>query len=927
MVRSCVQGKRGALDLQLAKMLASIQRGSLRAIMQESVQMASRSFVYRVVILAILTLLSAGFFLLLADEEKLRVPGEQSVNKVYTIEIDPLRGPRVYSVFEIEPRYSGDRFGHDDPPLQTDPSPLAEPTLSSKIDPRLLRLVETSSPDLRVEVHISFPDTETLPRLPSRLPSLDPRESATSSRNQAILRERKIIIEQIRALRQAHQAPIIDRLTKYGLIVKNQHVLVNVLFGELPLSGVLQVAADPDVRFIGLNIGEELPFNNSNPENDVSVARSQIRSDGYSVKAPPVSRVAVIDSGVRDSHILLSNPSHLDEPRDCVNGGPTCEFVAGADYDPSDCLSGHGTSTVAIITGNNNLGDNFRGVGANLVQSLKMAIPGPKRLFLFPPTRCVSDPESVLKAFHAACELGSDIIVAELQEKDLDGMIEEAADKAYDAPCGAVVIAAAGNFPGTETVKSPGRAHKVLAVGAYDVQTFALEPNSSRGPTTDGRVKPDLLAPTNTETARNMSDTALGVFTGTSGATPYVGAAAALVRDWLVMASSGFTDSFVKGHVYAWLIASGNQFFFNNDRGVGPLKLLSDGFVTLSELSVGNKQTLAVPFRTFPGDRRIDAAIWWPEDAGHHNRVSIRLKDPFGKQRVASSHPTGVFQRVRLNTLLLGSPLPSGLWTLEVSGDNVTTDSQFVYTVIHVAPSSLYVHDALGNLGTVHPPTGHVETIGPMGVVMTDIAFDGSGRLYGVSLLGFFSIDPLTATRTLIGLHGIPSPNALVVASDGTLYAAGETSGFLFTIDPATGAGTVVGNTGFLSAGDLGFNGGQLFMSSTTDQLIEIDLSDSAKGTAVGPFGFTDVFGLATAADGQLYGLTGTSVIAIDTRTGRGSLVSDYTGQGLGKAYGATFFGRSQGTPSHEQRQRDRTIESVTLPQVREAREKQRPRG
>ena len=82
---------------------------------------------------------------------------------------------------------------------------------------------------------------------------------------------------------------------------------------------------------------------------------------------------------------------------------------------------------------------------------------------------------------------------------------------------------------------SPGSAHKVIGVGSVDVQTLALAPTQSRGPTADGRIKPDLQAPTNTETASNASDTALRVFNGTSGATPYAGGAAALARKYRVV--------------------------------------------------------------------------------------------------------------------------------------------------------------------------------------------------------------------------------------------------------------------------------------------------------------------------------------------------------------------------------------------------------
>ncbi len=81
---------------------------------------------------------------------------------------------------------------------------------------------------------------------------------------------------------------------------------------------------------------------------------------------------------------------------------------------------------------------------------------------------------------------------------------------------------------------------QVIAVGAYDgYQPSGLLPNSAlrspplmcysgRGPTkVDGRIKPDILAPTNIETAywdsswsKISGDQRMAVFPGTSSATP-----------------------------------------------------------------------------------------------------------------------------------------------------------------------------------------------------------------------------------------------------------------------------------------------------------------------------------------------------------------------------------------------------------------------
>ena len=65
---------------------------------------------------------------------------------------------------------------------------------------------------------------------------------------------------------------------------------------------------------------------------------------------------------------------------------------------------------------------------------------------------------------------------------------------------------------------------EVITVGAINASTMELEPYSSQGPTFDGRLKPELVAPTNIRTVSYFP----GYFDGTSAATPCVAACLAL---------------------------------------------------------------------------------------------------------------------------------------------------------------------------------------------------------------------------------------------------------------------------------------------------------------------------------------------------------------------------------------------------------------
>ncbi len=76
------------------------------------------------------------------------------------------------------------------------------------------------------------------------------------------------------------------------------------------------------------------------------------------------------------------------------------------------------------------------------------------------------------------------------------------------------------------TLTLPADAAGAVAVGAYEIDSLELLEYSSRGPTDDGRVKPDFVAPSGVSTA------AYGLpFEGTSASTPHVTGVVALILD------------------------------------------------------------------------------------------------------------------------------------------------------------------------------------------------------------------------------------------------------------------------------------------------------------------------------------------------------------------------------------------------------------
>ncbi len=148
---------------------------------------------------------------------------------------------------------------------------------------------------------------------------------------------------------------------------------------------------------------------------------------------------------------------------------------------------------------------------------------------------------------------------------DMDGkttIVTQAAEKAFRR--GVVTITAAGNEGSTQWyyILAPADGFKTMAVGAVNFDNL-VAPFSSRGPTYDGRIKPDVVAlGVNVYGASTNSPDRYTYGNGTSSATPIAGGIASL----LLSAYPHLTNEQVRSIFHE---SSDNSANPDNNRGYG----------------------------------------------------------------------------------------------------------------------------------------------------------------------------------------------------------------------------------------------------------------------------------------------------------------------------------------------------------------------
>ncbi len=335
-------------------------------------------------------------------------------------------------------------------------------------------------------------------------------------------------------------------------------------------------------------------------------------------------------------------------------------------------------------------------------------------------------------------------------------------DASTDAYCWAhpdwLCLMAAGNESSTRRLRNPGIAKNVLTVGATQNGTLsnAIASFSSRGPTQDGRIKPNIVAPgdllwsarsTGTNTYQSMS--------GTSMATPAANGTVGLMRCYLQ-----------EGYYPTGTPEPANRIAYISSALLRSMAMVSGdpnvGSYTVPDNNIGWGRVDADSVLYFAGDLRrlmlvddtlgiatgemkeqqfrvnsaipLRVSLAWTDTAAAPsatrtliNNLNLQLVSPTGVQYWGNQYASGqstpnpaLRDSVNVEECVRVNAPDTGLWTLRVYGANVATaaDQRFAWAVTGDIAGVSFTHDV--GVTAILAPTDTVDygdSLAPRAVV------------------------------------------------------------------------------------------------------------------------------------------------------------------------------------------------------------------
>lgn len=323
------------------------------------------------------------------------------------------------------------------------------------------------------------------------------------------------------------EVPVIVQFNRNGLNLKNNiSSLTNRIKSNLPLidgfAGLLstetiyRIVSNPEVDYISFDSKVYTLLDIATPAMDAYFPHDK----GYEGEG---ITIAVIDTGVAPHYDLTRPNNRIIGFKDMINNKEI-------PYDDN----GHGTHVAGIIAGNG-----FSSNGKYMGVAPKANILGIKALDEYGGGSTSDIIAAISYIVETKNRYNTKIINLSLGTPANNTCDKDPLCKAVDmaVKAGLIVITAAGNSgPKEGTILSPGISRNVITVGAVDDKRTidpsddTIAPFSSRGPTIEGLMKPDIVAPgVNIKSLSNTKLDSYSSLSGTSMATPLVSGSVALL--------------------------------------------------------------------------------------------------------------------------------------------------------------------------------------------------------------------------------------------------------------------------------------------------------------------------------------------------------------------------------------------------------------
>ena len=444
-----------------------------------------------------------------------------------------------------------------------DPAPEAAAPAPGKLAPSLARLIATQ-PDERVVTWVSFTDRAGAEHNPAARASLRPLVSERSLER----RLRRGMVTGLTASDLPVHEPYVRALVARGARLRGTSRWLNAASVEMPARLAAELSHLPFVAHVEIvpsatriaPVDEPGPLRGGDAIGPRAAERSSAAPGATAMLAPgdtayygPTFRqlammqvpqlhaqglsgagvlVCMLDAGFRTIHTAYTNLNVLAR-RDFIHGDTNVDDESGQDVAGQ---GSHGTATLGCVAGSKP--GEYSGVAFGVTVALGKTedIPTERPI------------EMDYWQFGAewADSLGADVISSSLgystfdsgypsyTNADMDGRTTVVARAAIEAARrGITVLNSAGNggVSTGPTIISPGDADSIITVGAADSMTIVAS-FSSRGPTADGRIKPDVVACGRSVWLLGFNDaTAYGSGSGTSFSCPLTAGVVALLLE------------------------------------------------------------------------------------------------------------------------------------------------------------------------------------------------------------------------------------------------------------------------------------------------------------------------------------------------------------------------------------------------------------